>query len=284
MTPDADTRATPPVGSPPAPCQVLLSTTSVYPERTGSGFELAASLGYDGVELMVGIDPVASDIDHMVSLRDYHQIPVHAVHAPCLLVTQNTWGSDPWAKLDRSAEAAHRLGADVVVVHPPFRWQREYARGFVEGIRRLNETTGITFAVENMYPWRTPRTGSFQAYAPAWDPTELPYEHLVLDLSHASTARRQSLDYVQSWGERLRHVHLTDGSGSLKDEHLLPGEGDQRAFELLQELRRRRFGGHVVLEVNTRRQASRAEREQALARSLHDMRLHLGQLDGQPAR
>lgn len=260
---------------------MLLSTTSVYPERTGSGFELAASLGYDGVELMVGIDPVASDVDYMVSLRDYHQIPVHAVHAPCLLVTQTTWGSDPWEKLYRSADAAQRLGADVVVVHPPFRWQREYARGFVDGVRRLNETTGITFAVENMYPWRTPGGGTFQAYLPAWDPTPFPYEHLVLDLSHASTSQRQSLDYVRSWGDRLRHVHLTDGSGSMKDEHLLPGQGDQHAFEVLHELAARQFSGHVVLEVNTRKQQSRAEREQALAQSLHDMRLHLGQLGGQ---
>lgn len=265
-----------------APCKVVLSTTSVYPERTGSGFELAARLGYDGVELMVGIDPVASDIDYMVNLRDYHQVPVYAVHAPCLLVTQTTWGNDPWEKLHKSAEAAQRLGADVVVVHPPFRWQRDYARGFVEGIRRLNEQYPVTFAVENMYPWRTGRGskggGHFQAYQPAWDPTDLPYEHLVLDLSHASTSQVQSLDYVRAWGSRLKHVHLTDGTGSMKDEHLLPGQGDQQAFELLRELARRQFSGHVVLEVNTRKQHSRAEREAALAQSLHDMRLHLGHL------
>ncbi len=268
----------------PAPCKVLLSTTSVYPERTGSGFELAALLGYDGVELMVGIDPVASDIDYMVDLRDYHQVPVHAVHSPCLLVTQTTWGKDPWTKLEKSAEAAHRLGADVVVVHPPFRWQRDYARNFVEGIRRLNEETGITFAVENMYPWRTPRRPSFQAYSPAWDPTDLPYDHLVLDLSHASTAQVQSLDYLDAWGERLRHVHLTDGSGSIKDEHLLPGEGDQRAVELLHRLSERHFSGHVVLEVNTRRRGTRAEREEALGRSLELMRTHLGQSMHQGSR
>ena len=268
----------------PAPCKVLLSTTSVYPERTGSGFELAAVLGYDGVELMVGIDPIASDIDYMVDLRDYHQVPVHAVHAPCLLVTQTTWGKDPWQKLEKSAEAAHRLGADVVVVHPPFRWQREYARGFVEGIRRLNDETGITFAVENMYPWRTSNRAAFQAYSPAWDPTELDYEHLVLDLSHASTAQMQALDYVDAWGDRLRHVHFTDGRGSMKDEHLLPGEGDQHALELLRRLAERRFSGHVVLEVNTRGHRTRAEREEALGRCLADMRHNLGQASLQPAR
>ncbi|MEL4358546.1 MULTISPECIES: sugar phosphate isomerase/epimerase family protein [unclassified Luteococcus] len=259
-----------------SPAKVGLSTSSVYPESTASGFEVAASLGWDGVEVMVGIDPLAADIDRVEALRDYHQVPVLSIHAPTLLVTQATWGTDPWEKLERSAEAARRLGAEVVVVHPPFRWQPSYARTFVEGIRRLNQETGVTFAVENMYPWRTPGT-PFQAYVPSWDPTELPYEHLTLDLSHASTAKQQSLDYLEAWGPRLRHVHITDGNGSLKDEHLLPGEGDQQAFELLHRLAERRFDGHVVLEVNTRKAGSRAAREEILARCLADLRTHLGQ-------
>jgi len=256
--------------------KIVLSTTSVYPESSSSAFEIAAKLGYDGIELMVGIDPVAGDIDAVEKLRDYHEVPVLAVHAPCLLVTQRAWGNDPWEKLDRSAAAASRLGADVVVVHPPFRWQRDYARGFVDGIRRLNETTGVTFCVENMYPWRGPG-GRYQAYAPHWDPSELDYDHLTLDLSHASTAQQQSLELARAWGSRLTHVHMTDGQGSLKDEHLLPGQGDQHAAEVLQHLADTDFAGHVVLEVNTRRAESRAQRELDLADSLAYLRRYLGQ-------
>ncbi len=264
---------------PRSPAKVGLSTSCVYPESTASGFEIAAALGWDGVEVMVGIDPLAADIDRVEALRDFHQVPVMAIHAPCLLVTQGTWGNDPWGKLERSAEAATRLGADVVVVHPPLRWQVTYAKTFVKGIRRLNQETGIIFAVENMYPWRTPGT-PFQAYVPSWDPTELSYEHLTLDLSHASTSKKKSLDYLDAWGPRLRHVHITDGSGSLKDEHLLPGEGDQEAFELLNRLAMRGFDGHVVLEVNTRKAGSRARREEILAQCLSDIRTQLGQVDG----
>lgn len=223
---------------------------------------------------MVGIDPVAADIDAVMKLADYHQVKVGSVHAPVLLVTQNTWGSDPWEKLERSAAAAKRLGASTVVVHPPFRWQKEYASGFEAGVRRLTQQTGIIFAVENMYPWRVGGAG-FQAYLPSWDPTDLDYDHLTLDLSHASTAKRQSLDYVRAWGSRLTHVHLTDGSGSLKDEHLLPGEGDQRAWELVQELGRSGFSGQIALEVNSRKAGSREAREQMLADALAGIRLNL---------
>jgi len=264
-----------------SPAKVLLSTSSVYPETTASGFELAAALGYDGVELMVGIDPVAADIDAVEKLRDFHAVPVLAVHAPCLLVTQRTWGDDPWEKLARSAEAATRLGADTVVVHPPFRWQGTYASGFEAGIRRLNDDTGIRFCVENMYPWRTP-VRNFKAYSPSWDPSELDYEYLTLDLSHASTAKVQSLDLAKSWGSRLRHLHLTDGSGSAIDEHLLPGQGEQRADEVLAHLVDAGFDGHVVLEVNTRSIGSRGAREHALADALSFTRTHLGQLAGAP--
>ncbi len=251
--------------------KVLLSTTSVYPESTASAFELAASLGFDGVELMVGVDPLTSDVEAIAKLSEYHEVQVHSVHAPCLLVSQDTWGPDPWQKLDRSARAAQRLGADVVVVHPPFRWQREYGEGFVDGIRRLNRESGVMFAVENMYPWRTP-AGGFQAYLPDWDPSNLPYDHLTLDLSHASTSRLQSLDLVRAWGDRLAHVHLTDGRGSFKDEHLLPGEGDQQAWRVVEELAARKFGGHIVLEASTRRARTRHERQELLAETLRSIR------------
>jgi sugar phosphate isomerase/epimerase len=262
---------------PPRRPTVALSTSSVYPESTASGFELAGRLGYDGVEVMVGIDPVASDVDKVEQLRDFHQVPVVSIHAPTLLVTQRTWGSDPWEKLERSARAAVQLGADVVVVHPPFRWQRGYASGFEAGVRRLNEETGVRFCVENMYPWRTPRGGEFKAYLPGWDPTDLDYEHLTLDLSHASTAQVQSLEVAKSWGDRLRHVHITDGRGSFKDEHLKPGYGDQRADEVLRHLAGSGYDGHVVLEVNSRSSGSRSQRELDLAESLAYVRTHLGQ-------
>ena len=261
-----------PIKIPPA--RVGLSTVSVYPESTSSAFELARRLGYDGVEIMIGIDPVAADIDAVKKLRDYHEVPVLAVHSPCLLITQRVWGTDPWAKLERSVEAARRLDADVVVVHPPFRWQRDYARRFVEGVRRLAESTGILLSVENMYPWRTPG-GELKAYVPGWDPTDLDYDDLTLDLSHASTANQQSIDLVRSWGSRLRQVHNTDGPGSVKDEQQLPGRGDQQAGRVLQHLAERNFSGHVVLEVNSRKSGTRAQREEDLAESLAFARLHL---------
>ena len=254
--------------------KIGLSTASVYPESTASAFELASRLGYDGVEIMVGMDPVSSQVDAIQRLVEYHQLPVMAIHAPCLLITQRVWGTDPWGKLERSAEAARTLGAELVVVHPPFRWQREYARTFVEGIVRLESETGITFAVENMYPWRAPGPVALEAYAPSWDLLAMNYAHTTLDLSHSATAGQDCLEIAEKLGDRLSHVHLTDGSGSAKDEHLVPGRGTQRGAELLGLLADRDFRGHIVVEINSRRAASRSDREADLVASLEFAKTH----------
>lgn len=259
-----------------APNLIGLSTTSVYPDSTDKAFVVAQRLGYDGVEVMVGIDSISTDVEALKRLSDDSGVPVMSIHAPTLLVTQGTWGRDPWDKLRRSAEAAHRLGADVVVVHPPFRWQRSYANEFVTGIKGLSSEMGIIYAVENMFPWRGPRnTAELRAYSPGWDPTEVDYDHLTLDLSHASTSRQNSLDLVHDWGERLAHVHLTDGSGSLKDEHLFPGAGDQQAAAVMHELGRLGYPGHIVVEVNTRSMSDRDHRDYSLSTTLEFARRFL---------
>jgi sugar phosphate isomerase/epimerase len=250
-----------------------LSTASVYPESTANGFELAARLGYDAVEVMVGIDPISQEVDAVRHLADYHELPVCAVHAPCLLITQRVWGTEPWAKLERSAEMAHAVGAEVVVVHPPFRWQRDYARSFVEGIASLEDRTGIVFAVENMYPWRASRR-EVQAYLPGYDPSDHDYAHATLDVSHTAVARQDPVAMAERLGDRLRHIHLTDGTGTAKDEHLVPGRGDQPVAELLEHLARVGFEGHLVVEINTRKAADRAAREIDLVESLAFARLN----------
>ena len=252
---------------------VGLSTASVYPESTANGFELAARLGYDAVEVMVGIDPISQEIDAVRHLSNYHEMRVCAVHAPCLLITQRVWGTEPWGKLEKSAEMALAVGADVVVVHPPFRWQRDYARSFVEGIADLERRTGVAFAVENMYPWRASRR-EMQVYVPGWDPSDQTYANATIDLSHSATSQSDPVEMARRLGDRLRHIHMTDGSGSAKDEHLVPGRGGQPCVELLEHLANKGFSGHIVIEINTRRASSRAARELDLMEALAFTRLN----------
>lgn len=254
---------------------VTLSTSSVYPLGVEAAFEVASRLGYDGVEVMVLADPLTQDASALNALADRHGLPVLSVHAPTLLVTQRVWGtSDPWPKVDRSIDLALDVGCDTVVLHPPFRWQRDYARSFADGVALREDERGVRLAVENMFPWRARQTQVLQAYMPSWDPVPHPFDSVTLDLSHAATAGSEVLDMQSALGERLTHVHLADGSGSMLDEHLVPGRGSQPCGEFLRRLGADGYAGVVAVEVSTRK-VGPSQRESDLAESLLFARTHL---------
>lgn len=181
--------------------KVGLSTASVYPLRAEAAFEYADRLGYDGVELMVWGESVSQDIDAVRKLSRRYRVPVLSVHAPCLLISQRVWGANPILKLDRSVRAAEQLGAQTVVVHPPFRWQRRYAEGFSDQVAALEAASTVMVAVENMFPFRADRFfgagqsrermrkrgggpgPAISAFAPSYDPLDGNHAHYTLDLS-----------------------------------------------------------------------------------------------------
>ncbi len=256
------------------PIKVALSTASVWPEPISVAFELAAELGYDGVEVMVWGDPASQDVAAVADLAIRYQMPVFALHAPCLLITQRVWAADPVVRLDLTVRAATELGARTVVVHPPFRWQRDYAAGFVEQVAALETSSGLVIAVENMFPMR--RGGlELSGYLPSPDPTDVGFSHYTLDLSHTATAGIDAVAMAQRMGSQLAHLHLADGSGAPRDEHLAPGRGSQPCAEVCLALASGGFTGTVVLEVSTRRARTRPERRAILIEALLFARLHL---------
>lgn len=268
-----------PVPEPRIP--VSLSSSSVYPMGVAETFSIAEDLGYDGVEIMV---THRAETQQAAVINEHawrFGLPVVAIHAPTLLLTQQVWGS-AWDKIHKSAALAREVGCDVVVAHPPFRWQGTYASDFAQGIAEIEERTGVMVAVENMYPWRA---GGREAamYLPHWNPVEQPYPHVTWDFSHAATAEDDSFESVKALGSRLRHLHLTDGwSNGFKDDHLVPGHGNQRVVETMEMIAQPDFGGGgfdgvVAVEVSTRVARKVGERERMLAESLAFARRHLGQ-------
>jgi sugar phosphate isomerase/epimerase len=253
---------------------VALSTASVYPEPTAAAFELAAELRYDGVELMVWSDQVSQNIPAVAGLVERYGVPVLAVHAPCLAVSQRVWSADPIVRIRRSVAAAATLQARTVVLHPPFRWQRRYAAQFKDEVARAGEHAGVALAVENMFP--VTRSGVRTVpYSPGFDPTDVGHSHYTLDLSHTAAAGSDALAMLDRMGNGLTHVHLADGSGAARDEHLVPGRGTQPCAEVCERLTDTGFGGVVVIEVSTRRCRTRYDRTALLAESLLFARLHL---------
>ncbi|WUD63059.1 sugar phosphate isomerase/epimerase [Nocardia sp. NBC_00511] len=271
--------------------RVGLSTASVYPENTEAAFRYAAELGFDGVELMVWAEPASQSISTVQHFAHKYAMPVLAVHAPCLLISQRVWGSDPVAKLTRSVHAAEALGAATVVVHPPFRWQRRYADGFAKQVLELENSSPVAVAVENMFPMRADtlfrgnaiarleRRGgpgpSITTFSPSYDPTDVGFRHYTLDTSHTATAGVDPLVLARRMGSGLTHLHLADGRGAATDEHLIPGEGTQPVAELCEMLVHNGFDGQAVIEVNTQMARTTMDRAAMLNRALSFAREHL---------
>jgi sugar phosphate isomerase/epimerase len=255
--------------------KVGLSTASVWPQSATSAFNLATDIGYDGVEVMVWADPLSQDPDALRRRSRQTGVSVLAVHAPCLLITQRVWSPKPEERLRRSVQAAQDLGARTVVVHPPFRWQKRYAEGFADLVASLEDASGVAIAVENMFPVRR-FGGAVSAFHPSIDPTDVGHRNYTLDLSHAAAAGTDALALAERMGTRLTHLHLADGTGLPRDEHLVPGRGGQPCAEVC-ELVARAGVGQVVVEINTRRARGKADRVKDLAEALLFARLHLGQ-------
>ncbi|MEB3370293.1 sugar phosphate isomerase/epimerase family protein [Saccharopolyspora mangrovi] len=274
----------------PGRIPVGLSSASVWPQPARAAFEMSSDLGFDGVEVMVWADAVSQDVKALSRLSEQHGVPVLAVHAPCLLITQRVWSPEPEERLRKAVVVASELGASTVVVHPPFRWQRRYAEAFPELVEELEETSGIKIAVENMFPLRPPtslnrlragrttgsRTNSgLSAFKPSPDPTDVGFRNYTLDLSHAAAAHVDAIELLKRMKDGLAHVHLADGTGASRDEHLLPGQGNQPCAEVCEALAADGYDGSVVLEVNTRKAKNPQQRAEILAEALLFARLHL---------
>lgn len=258
--------------------RIGMSTSCVYPLPVEHGFRLAREAGYDGVEVMVTRDERTQSADALLTLSARYEQPILSIHAPVLLLTHFVWGRDPRVKLAKSAELAASVGAATVVVHPPFRWQAEYAVDFLDIVREIQADTGVEIAVENMFPWKAAGR-TMKAYMPGWDPTHFDCDAVTLDFSHASLSGQSSLELATAFGDRLRHVHLCDGSvsnsdGRIFDEHALPGRGMQPVAEVLALLAARNWDGDIVAEVNTRKARSDDERLAMLVETLEFARTH----------
>ncbi len=128
------------------------------------------------------------------------------------------------AKIDRAVEVASDAEVPVVVMHPPYRWQTRLPAWLEDTLPTLEERTGVTVAIENMFPLRVgnrrhastrtrtsttstaSRTSSSTRATPRWPTTT-------------------SSGSGSGFGDRLRHVHLSDNLGRGWDNHLPPGDG-----------------------------------------------------------
>jgi sugar phosphate isomerase/epimerase len=236
----------------------------VFSKPAAEAFAVVAAAGFEGIEVMVTGMSDTQDAARLQELAAAHDLPVQAIHAPFLLTARKVWGTDPIGKIDHAIELAEGVGAGIVVVHPPYRWQPGYRRWLDEQLPHLAERTDVQVAVENMFPLRVRgrKVATFHARQGLDDLERFP--HLVLDTSHAAVAGLDLRETLARMGSRLVHVHLSNNAGKGWDSHLPLDQGvlDLEAF--LDALAASGFTGTISLELDLRRYLADPE-------ALHDV-------------
>ena len=275
---DVHGRADDPRRSGCRPRRIALSTASAYPQTCADAFALRRRPRLrrgrgDGLDRSGQPGPRrAGRLCRSTTASRARRARAHAAGHPAGLGPRAVGQGGPVVRA-----GPWRSGPRTVVVHPPFRWQREYAAGLRRGRRRAEPS-----ATASGWPWRTCTRGG-RAAARCW-PTcragtrcRSPTEHVTLDLSHTATVGVDALQMARDLGDRLAHLHLADGLGL--GQGRAPGAraaATSRAASVLGTAGRaglvrdgRGRGEHPALP------RPRAEREADLAESLAFARLHL---------
>jgi sugar phosphate isomerase/epimerase len=231
---------------------LLFSSAAFFGRPLADTFRLSAEAGFEGAEVLVTADPASQDGATMRHLAQRYGLRIGAIHAPALLLTRRVWGTDPVGKIDRAVREASEAEVPLVVMHPPYRWQHGYRRWLEDDLPAIEDRTGVTVAIENMFPVHIgSRPLTLHANADLDALEGLP--HLVLDTSHAAVARHDPAEVRRRFGSRLRHVHLSDNAGRGWDSHLPPGDGVLPLEAFCRDLAGDGYAGAVSLEVDLRR-------------------------------
>jgi sugar phosphate isomerase/epimerase len=226
-------------------------------------------LGFDYVE--ISMDPpealpkkVRQFQDEIAkALRD-HGMGLIA-HMPTFVSIADLYESLRLASVEETLaalETASELGAEKIVLHPPFpqglgRFVARKAEE--EGLLSLGEiiekarVLGMTVCLENMFAaaGAFTRPDAFMALLNAYSDLRV-----TLDIGHAflSGGLDNILEFIRVLGNRIAHVHVNDNFGT-EDSHLPIGAGIIDYRLVLEELRLSGYDETMTVEVFSRDRA-----------------------------
>jgi sugar phosphate isomerase/epimerase len=237
------------------PPTVLCSTGPFYMLPVRQTMEAIAAAGFDGAEVMITGEPQTQDGTLLRGIGEDLGLAVAAIHAPFLVALLRVFTINPLEKIKRSVAVAQEAGSALVVVHPPFQWQRTYARWLKNQLDDFVLREDTTVAVENMFPLGTRGIG-----VPFYSATGIEhmkrYPFVVLDTSHLAVSGIDIMTAAEEIAERLVHIHLSNNFGVGRDSHAPLTQGVLPIGQFLERLSSSEFSGTITLELDVRPWAS----------------------------
>jgi sugar phosphate isomerase/epimerase len=196
--------------------------------------------GLELIEIMMGVGESDWDLRRPAVLTQVHELlatrglRAHSVHAEFRFVEWDL--SSKYEGMRRLAvdnhaavlEAAARLGAHHVVVHPGIQYLTyappqvlfQALRRSLEQLAPVAASTGVIVALENVdYPEIPRIREQMRLLLELFSPSEV---GLCLDTGHAALSGEDSGAYVRDLHDRLVGLHWHDNHGQ-HDEHRFPG-------------------------------------------------------------
>lgn len=206
-----------------------------------------AEAGFTGAELLVGHNPETRQPDTVTTCAAEAGLAVPVVHGPYMMMLRSVFG--PWyrTKTRRSLEFAAAVGADTMVAHAPFRWER-HARTWLA--REANDEAadlGVALGMENLYPVK----GRALSSVITLDDLRA-FPHVVFDTSHFAVTRVDLFTAWEALSDRVAHLHVSDNFGYGKDSHAAIGSGVLPLEQFLTHVGASGYAGTLTLELDCR--------------------------------
>jgi len=172
----------------------------------------------------------------------------------------------------RDIDICAEVGISEAIIHPGcFATMPDFYRLVESEIRALAELSvleiyehckqkGIRLSVENLPRHEPLFQKPHEFYSLARNGLGL-----VLDTVHAFQSGVDPVDFIETLGNSISEVHLTDGVSSDSVAHHAIGQGEVDCLAVLDELQRRRFQGTIMLEVERKEDVVKSMRYLAAA-------------------
>lgn len=231
--------------------RIICSTGTFWMWPLDRTFGTLAEAGFDAAELMVTRDPRTQSAEAPAAIAAKEGIDIVALHAPMLVLTRRVWGPNFLNIIERSVKVAKGLGADVVVVHPPYIWELKYQSWLLKELDRFSSEHGVCIAVENMFRlWVSGRPVRGHRWV---SPADLDgFTQLTLDTSHCGVDGYDILEALDRVGDQISHIHLSDSHGDHRDNHEFPGKGILPLEQFVQRLPQIGYRAALSLELDVR--------------------------------
>jgi len=230
----------------------IFSAGSLYTLPLEQVCEIAAQVGFDGVEIIINYDFQYGD--NVTLLNQLQQIvPIASLHAPFLVL--DTWGNKI-DQLKRTIHLARECGVPLINFHPPCWLAMEYRFwSWLRGLRDMQAELAsgeVLVTIENM-PSTGPLGVNPYMLARTEKMIEFMHEHnlyMTFDTAHMGSSRANFIhDFHLFYNSgRMRNIHFSDyGYGR---EHLLPGHGVLPLTRFLNHLRETGYNNTITLELS----------------------------------